>query len=550
MTIQMSRNVTKRSGYQQKFIQDKSAIGSISGDYNGATVGRFTRGRVDQVFAVTRPQHERTLGAPISLTVSALGEAHVQAYEALRYGAQQMIVSRLIASDAVNKLLIAKAGVKTGDELNAPAVWSLGLESEGLPAGALIAFKHLECFNDGLVCEINATATENAEGEPVASKAITVQFLDPVSGNVIIGPFSGSLNPAAMDEFGQSDFIADVIEQGTDLIKVIEVAEGAEVAPASPFYGKLNNKAKFTSTKLDYFTEGRTVYTSAEMEAAIDRLRRSRPNFTYLGSGGTENVALLSLLADLGKEINKQFVFDVPGRLSPQAAVTFILSIGASVKNLYCQAYWAPVTRVNPIAGGKAYMGTSGQQIGLRCARNAQINAQGIAPRHRPIAGNSYGLAGTGITQQYTPSDDDLELLAENQINPVIFKDYQDQGGQKYAWVDSLSGEQTTGVTKLISAAERSTFLDDKVAGIGQASLQKPMSEAITDSARDLQKILKAMESAGWMNPTAELDGRAWEAEVKRNEAAPYDEMDINYAVCWDGTNRIARGGQTVVRQS
>lgn len=548
MTVQMSRTISKRSGVQQNYISDKSEIGSTAADYNGGFIGRFTRGRTDKVFAVSLEKLERQLGAAVSLNVSPLGEAQIHVHEALSYGAQQAIVSRMIATDSVNKLLIATAAVPADGATNAPAVWSTGLESAGLPEGALIAFKHLECFNDGLTCEINAQPAEDKLGVQVPATTITVQFVDPVTAKVIIGPFTGSLDPRATDEQGQSAFIADVIEKGTDLINVVEVASPGSVPVKAAFYGK----GKFSSSTLNYFSEGRTVYTSAEMASAVDRLRRSRPNFTYLCAGGSENVALLGLLGELGREINKQFPFDVPGRFTPEAAATFVQSIGASVKTLYAQAFWAPLKRNNPIAGGKAYFGTAGQQIGLRCARNAQVNSKGIAPRNRPIAGSDYGLRGTGITQMLEVLDEELELLAENQINPCIFKDYP--SGAKYAWVDSLTGAQTTGATKLIAVAEMATFLDDKVAAYGQETLQKPMSESITMMTRFLGSksngLLPAIESAGWLNPTADLNGMSYQAQAGRNQAAPYDEMDVLYDVCYDGTNRITRAQQTIVRQS
>ena len=548
MTVQMSRTISKRSGVQQNYISDKSEIGSTAADYNGGFIGRFTRGRTDKVFAVSLEKLERQLGAAVSLNVSPLGEAQIHVHEALSYGAQQAIVSRMIATDSVNKLLIATAAVPADGATTAPPVWSTGLESAGLPEGALIAFKHLECFNDGLTCEINAQPAEDKLGVQVPATTITVQFVDPVTAKVIIGPFTGSLDPRATDEQGQSAFIADVIEKGTDLINVVEVASPGSVPVKAAFYGK----GKFSSSTLNYFSEGRTVYTSAEMASAVDRLRRSRPNFTYLCAGGSENVALLGLLGELGREINKQFPFDVPGRFTPEAAATFVQSIGASVKTLYAQAFWAPLKRNNPIAGGKAYFGTAGQQIGLRCARNAQVNSKGIAPRNRPIAGSDYGLRGTGITQMLEVLDEELELLAENQINPCIFKDYP--SGAKYAWVDSLTGAQTTGATKLIAVAEMATFLDDKVAAYGQETLQKPMSESITMMTRFLGSksngLLPAIESAGWLNPTADLNGMSYQAQAGRNQAAPYDEMDVLYDVCYDGTNRITRAQQTIVRQS
>ncbi|MFJ3685578.1 hypothetical protein [Pseudomonas sp. NPDC090208] len=548
MTVQFSRTIGKRSGVQLGLVMDKSEIGSVASDYNAGFIGRFTRGRTDKVFAVTREKIERQLGAGVSLNITALAEAQVQAYEALRYGTQQVITSRLISSSAVNKLLVATASVPAQGGGAAPDVWTTGLESAGLPDGALIAFKHLDCYNDGLVCQINALETEDDQGVAAPSKVITVQFADPVDGKVIIGPFTGSLDPAAKDEFGNSYFITDVIEKGTDSLQVIEVKDSATVPVNCPFYGTANNKAKFSTATLIYFTEGATVYTSAEMAAAVDRLRRSRPNFTYLCAGGSENLTLLSMLGALGTEINKQFPFDVPGRLTPEAAVAFIQSIGSDIKTMYGQAFWAPLKRDNPMAGGKAYFGTSGQQIGLRCARNAQVNSKGIAPRNRAIAGSDFGLAGTNITQMYDVSDDDLELLAANQINPCIFKDYP--SGAKYAWVDSLTGAQTTGASKLIAVAEMSSFLDDMVAAYGQETLQKPMATSIKDMSRFLGTLLPAIESAGWLNPTAELDGAAWQYEVKRNEAAPYDEYDAMYPVCFDGTARVARLQQSIVRQS
>lgn len=549
MTVNMSRAINYRSGVQQNYIADKSEIGSVASDYNAGFIGRFTRGRIDKVFAVSLERMDRKLGTAVSLNVSPLGEAQIQVYEALRYGTQQAVVSRLIATDAVNKLLIVTATVPPQGGGAAPVAWTTGLESEGLPEGALIAFKHLECFNDGLTCEINAQAAEDAQGVAAPSKVITVQFVDQVSGKIIIGPFTGSLDPKAIDEFGNSSYIADVIDKGTDDLDVIEVAENASVPVTCGFYGKANNQDKFASTLLKYFTEGRTVYTAAEMAAGADRLRRSKPNFTYLNAGGTENVALLALMADLGKELNKQFPFDVPGRLSPEAAVSFVQSIGASVKTLYGQAYWAPLKRDNPIAGGKAYFGTSGQQIGLRCARNAQVNSKGIAPRNRVIAGSDYGLSGTNITQMFDVNEiDDLELLAQNQINPCIFKDYPTSGG-KYAWLDSLTGAQTTGATKLIAVAEMATFLDDKVSAYGQETLQKPMNESITMMTRFMGKsLLPACASAGWFNASAELNGNAWQTQVRPDESAPYDIMSVLYDVCYQGTNRITKAQQTIVR--
>lgn len=547
MTVSFSRAIGKRSGVQLNPISDLSEIGSIASDYNGAFVGRFSRGRIDKVFAVTREQIRRLTGEPVSMTVSALGEAQVHMFEALRDGTQQAIVARLVSKDAVLKL-IAVTAVAPAEGGAVPKMLSAVTEAQGLPDGALLALKHKECFNDGVVVEIHAEAAEDDEGAPAPSKMIVLRLVDPQTNKVILGPFRGSLSPASTDEFGNSDYIVDVVAKNTELVEIVEVAGDASVPVDCVFYGKSGNKDLYQSEKVEYFTEGATVYTNAEIESAISRLKRSRPNFTYIGAGGTQNVALIAALLSLGADINKQVIWDAPGNLTPEAAATFEASIGGATDSLYSQVYWTPIKSDNPLAGGKAYIGTSGQQIGLRCARNAQVNAKGIAPRNQPIAGSDYALNRTNITQTYEPTDDELEVLAESRINPCIFKDYD--SGAKYAWIDSFTGARTEGATKLIAVAEMATWLDDKVTKNAQECLQKPMNEAIRKHTRFLGELLPALESAGWLQGTAELGGAAYQAQVTANSAAPYDTMDSRYDVCYIGTNRKTIAQQTIQRVS
>lgn len=548
MTINHSRAISKRSGIQLNYISDESEIGSVASDYNSAFVGRFPRGRIDKVFAVTRENHKRKLGEAVSMTVSPLGEAHVHVFEALRYGTQQAIMARLVSKDAVLKLIAITAVVPPVEGAPVTPLLSAVTEASGLPAGALMTLKHKECFSDGVIVEINAEAAETELGAPAPSKVVTLRLVDVQTGKVILGPFRGSLDPASVDEYRNSDYIVDVVAKGTDLLEVVEVAEGASVPVTCTFYGRKNNKDVYASQAISYFDEGPKVYTSTEIEDAIQRLKRSRPNFTYLGLGGTQNVALLAAMLDAAKEINKILPWDVPGNLDPLAASMFRDSVGGSAQTLYSHCYWTPLKTDNPLAGGKAWIGTSGQQIGLRCARNAQVNAKGIAPRNQPIAGSDYALNRTNITQTYEPEADELELLAVARINPCIFMDYN--SGPKYAWIDSLTGAPTEGATKLQSVSEMGTWIDDKVVNYGLECLQKPMAKSIRLQTRFLGELFGAVESAGWLQPTAELDGRAYQATVAAHAPSPYDTLDVRYDLCYDGTNRITIVQQTIVRAS
>ncbi|BAW27446.1 hypothetical protein [Pseudomonas putida] len=543
MTQTFSRTVGKRSGVQLNDIVDQSEQPSTSTvAHNIAIVGRFPRGRIDKVFAVSQGRFRRTLGQAVSLAVSALSEPAVHIYEALKAGTVQAIVSRLIAAGSTNKLMVATAQTTAGSE-----VWSLVDEATGPTGTYLLAIKHLECFSDGVIAEIHADSAKGTGGVAAESKIVTLQLRDVIDNKIILGPFKGSLDVNALDEFQNSYYIGDVVAQNTDLLQVVSVKDGATVPATCVFYGRKDGKDLFSSKSLKYFTEGNKVYANSDLDAAMDRIKRSRPTFTYMCSGGTENVALLSRLLAMGKTLNRQVLWDIPGRLSPEAAATFYASIGGDTSNLYSQAYWAPLSAVNPVVGGKAIFGTSGMQAGLRCARNARTNAKGIAPRNRPIAGDDYAVNRTSITQVFDLDEEiDLEVLAESRINPVIYRDYTTGG--KYAWVDSLTGAQTEGASKLIAVAEMATYVDDTIAAAAQGFLQKPMAEAISEMTKFIGTFFAALQSAGWLQPSAELDGMCYRAEIKANANRPFDKMDITHWLCYDGTNRVTEAQQYIVR--
>ncbi|MBD8671641.1 hypothetical protein [Pseudomonas lurida] len=547
MTIPFDRVVGKRSGVQLNRIDDQSEVPSISTvAHNMAIVGRFPRGRIDKAFGVGKGKQKRVLGAAQSLSVSKLAEPQVHIYEALKKGTVQAVVSRLVASDAKNKLMVAKASVPAGEPAETPAVWSLVDEAVGASGDYLLALKHLECFSDGVIAEIHANPAKDALGVAVPSKEIVIQLRDVTTNALVLGPFTGSLDREALDEFNQSYFIGDIVAQYTDVLEVVDVADDAVVPVSCVFYGKKDSKDVFASTKLDYFTEGSTLYTTDDMDAAINRIKRAKPSFTYICAGGTENVALISRLLGLGDDINKQVAWDIPGRFTPQAAATFYASVGGATDSLYSQCYWAPIIANNPAAGGKAYMGTSGQNIGYRCARNAVTNAKGIAKRNEVIAGSEYAVDRVNMTQTYEPDADELEVLAASRINPVIFVDYP--SGPKYAWYDSLTGAQTEGASKLIGVVEMATYVDDTIAAVAQESLQLPMHKAIDKTTKFLGNFLPALLSAGWLQPSAELDGACYNAEVKANENQPFEKMNVSTFICYDGTNRVTEAQQTIVR--
>lgn len=533
MTVPFTRQLGPRSGVQLNPILDNSErfVGG-NADQVFATVGRFTRGRIDKAFRVNRGNLFRLLGKPSSATINRLNETLIHIYEAFLNGAYEAVVYRLNADDAELNLMVAKNATVAGD------VWV----AEATPtAGYLLTVKHLECFNEGVRAEIHAEKALDDDGTTeIASKEVSLRIKD-LEGTTLY-EFSGSLDPLAKDEFGASRYLPNVVSALTDAVDVT-VATNASVLPTSTFYGKdANGVDKWTGEDLVYFTEGTTTYTATDVDKAIAALHYGDHVFGYLTAGGSRSVMVISKLIALGKEINKQCAWDIPGDLSPQAAIAFYNQL--SIDTHYSQCYWAPLMADDPLNGGKDYLGTSGINVGLRCARNARTDANGIPPKNYPVAGKDYPLTRTGIIQKYTPTDQEMDDLARAKINPVIFVRYN--SGGRYVFFDSLTGAKTEADRKLIAVADMSSQVDDWVTAYAQEVLQRPMETAIRQLTDFLQNLFEGLEAAKWLRPSVELGNRSFVAEVAPNAQRPKDRVDIRYWLSYDGTTRAIYVQQTI----
>lgn len=531
--IPFSRDkITNRSGVQLLSVVDNAGRGSQSNsDQVFATIGRFTRGPIDRAFAVDASNRTRSLGAPNSVLASPLNEAHIQLYEALGAGAFQACVSRLVPESAVNKFMVASP-------VSVEGLWSV---ETVLPAEYLIAVKHLECFSDGVRIGIHAVAQVDAQGAPAASSMVKVRLIDIANNEPLFDDFEGSLLVASKDEFGQSNYLPSVASSLTDLVEI--TVKGTSVPVGGEFYGvDENGDEKWVFADLNYFSEGGTTYSNTDYDAAIQRLYDTEIQYGYLHAGGSQNVALLSKLVAFAYKVNKTFPFDVPGDLSVEGAIAFMANL--NIDSHYPQAYWAPLQADDPLNGGKAILGTSGIQIGLRCNRNAQTDANDVPPKHYPVAGINYPVTRTGIRQLRKLSDPQLEALAKAKINPVVFETYA--SGGRYVFRDSLTCAKTSGDKKLASVAEMSASVDDMVTAFAKECLQLPMAECVRRMTQYIEKSFEALETAGWFVPSAEMKGAAYMATITPNARYPKEKMDVRYAISYQGVGRVITVQQTL----
>jgi hypothetical protein len=260
----------------------------------------------------------------------------------------------------------------------------------------------------------------------------------------------------------------------------------------------------------------------------------------------------LASLLDLMHNTNRQLRIDVPGDLTPEEAVAWIeqMNISANTSAHLAHAFWAPLKSNDPSGiNAKGYFGTAALNIAKACARNAQTNAKGFAPKNYPVAGREWQVDRTGIIQTYTPDNQELDMLARAKINPVIHETYT--GGGRYVWRDSLTcAPVTNSLKKLIAVVDMSTSIDDAVTRFAKDALQKPMKVAVKRTADFLQVLFEGAEASDWIVPSDDpaMGGASFRFVVAPNEASPYDRMDVSYWVRYDGTNRQTFVTQTLNR--
>lgn len=548
MTVAFVRQLGAEPGVQLNPLRDASEVPSTdNADQVFGIIMRATRGRIDKPFKVNSGNVYTKLGAGEPVRKNALNEAWVHVVEALNNGAYECVVQRLVKTDEAK---IKWAVVKVSEE--EPPKYTFEV-SEEEPSDFFFAVKHLECFNDGIKLSFHAEGTKS-DGEDADQDVITLKVQDKSGTDLYV--FEGSLNEDAVDDYGNSKFLPDLATSLTDAVEIRVGVKGAAavVKPGTDAYDWSEEGAQkwATSDVLVCFTEGATSYESTDFVAARKKLQNCPHDFAYLSSGGSQDVALLAQLAQLAYESNRQLRFDVPGKLTPEAAVKFVeqLNFGANKTAHLLQAFWSPLTSDDPTGvNPKGYFGVATLNIALACARNAQTNAKGFAPKNYPIAGREHQIARTGIVQQYFPDSKEKNQLAKAKINPCGYESYT--GGGRYVFTDSLTcASVDNSLRKLIAVADMSTSVDDAVTRAAKDYLQQPMSVAVDKMKTYLAKYFADAQTSGWLVPSDDpmMGGQAYVFTVAPSEARPYDVMVVNYWVRYDGTVRQIHVTQTLTK--
>lgn len=548
MTTNFVRSLGAESGVQLNPLIDGSEMPSSgTGDQAFAIAMRSSRGRIDKAFAVNSSNFYKSLGYGETLRANSLNEAWVQVFEAVNSGAYSAVVSRIVSAEAVNSWMIGKL-----DSVESKGVIFSVMAEAAEPSNYDIAVKHHECFNDGITIAIHADE-KRVGGSKNANDLVTMILSD--SKGVKLYEFSGSLKQGSKDDYGNSNFLPDVVESLTDGVEVRIATAFSSIGIDAKAYGfDENGETKWDkSGVLPYFNEGAIGgYTTETYVKAREQLEKTQHEYRYIASGGTKAVGLLAQLAKLAHTTNRQFRFDIDGKLTPEQAITFIESLNMSgmTSSHLIHAYWSPLKTNDPSGlNGKSHIGVSALNIAFACARNAAKNYKGFAPKNYPIAGRLFPLNRTGIVQTYTPTNAELSQLAAAKINPALYESYETGG--LYVFRDSLTcAPVTNSLKKLIAVVEMSTTVDDAITSAAKSFLQLPLAVAVKKMNDWLPVYFEGAQSAEWLVPSNDpaMGGASFQFDARPNAARPYDQMDVSYWVRYDGTARQMIVTQTLTK--
>lgn len=512
----MAQNIYQRqligqqSGVQVNIPRDRTDRQLIGlGDQTFACVGEFTRGRIDKPMLVAASDLNRYLGEAQSLRKTAAASTYLQIVEAFSRGAAATVVQRLASNNARNQWIVLNHGDQDVITL-----------ADDVPTGGdwLMAVKVADCINSGVYVTFEKGKTASEITVTVRERKKNYRGVEVATGEKLY-EFTGSTDVDAVDDFNQSYFIADVAQRYYGDWLQIEVNEAAaDILPADAIDSALQGQP--VQPFIDSGVLSNENYVSAAANIGATSLQ-----YRYIMSEGS-NVALVNALINVAIQQNRRMYQEISGALTPEAAIAWKDQFELDDQEaMYCGWLWTPIERQDPTyKNGIVLMGSVGQKVGLACGRQGVVNAHGMPALHQPIAGRDFRLTGTKFSQIQDPSNAELALFAEAQINPCMYQEYHNTSG--YVWADSLSGAQKTGISKLESATEIAIWYQHYFGRFAKSLLQKPMTQAIELMERELQRVCERAQASEWLVPSASLDGAAFTYSVRRNSRFPDDQMD------------------------
>lgn len=265
------------------------------------------------------------------------------------------------------------------------------------------------------------------------------------------------------------------------------------------------------------------------------------PTAIYMVMG--DNPLLLTEALRAAKKLNIPLTVE----LNPSLSVEQVISVAQSIDthDYRVNLIWNPtLSRPNNATSLKGRMKVRfamGTLLGRTMLRNANTNAHGIPPLHRPIAGYDYPFTWLGLTQRddVIMSDMVRKKLAKARINTIYAEKFTSGVrfilGDVRTQYDVKSGSPL----ELTNASEISMFIDRTVIEIARRHLLKPQSEFLQIITSDISKFMeKCTDVNNQLLVNSEEIGGYYALSVVPRADRPNDAVDLRLAYRPEGATR------------
>lgn len=254
----------------------------------------------------------------------------------------------------------------------------------------------------------------------------------------------------------------------------------------------------------------------------------------YIVTCETDSLPNIEALAEVADKLNGHIFIDIGDISDWQSAVA--ISEAFNFNDHRISLFWNPnKSRPNNAASvlaRKKWRPCVGDYLGQILIRNAAVDASGIPPLNRPIAGYDFPISFRDMEKfgGLTLDEEAQNALADAGVNVVINERFA--GGDRWIYGDALTQyDSANSALKLINASESVTFTDNGVVSIVKKHLLKGMASFIKDATSECERFLNACavddEGNGLLEKSEELGGLYYALRITRRPSDPFTKADV-----------------------
>lgn len=395
-----------------------------------------------------------------------------------------------------------------------------------------LIFEPYNVFDENV--KLQAKIIQSIDDDALDSHSLELTFIDDLTGDIVY-QFKGALI-ANEDDYKSIVNVMLASEEfaNVELIVESDTIDGDDLDAYNPV--KTMNR-KYEQFDLPAFSreipDPYDVIVNQDYPANVMLFNFNGDNLAdFITCQRAAEKLNIRLWCELPPDMTKDQALAVANSLNPEDSHTAFLLSPIVARKLGSTS----------LRGRKVPRRSGGQLLGKYVLRAANVNNNGVAPIHEPIAGYYHPFYFAGIEQapNFVLDDTARKQLANAKIN--VIERFVSGAGVRYILGDIQTTHPEKSLLGLVNSSEVSMAIDNKVIEITQRHLLKPTLNTISDATRDIKRFLDSVttDDRKWLTQSAEIGGGYYSLKIEPSASRPHDAIDIELAYHPQGATRAA----------